>query len=324
LGLPFFIIFRAFRLVRAIRSCIQILSFILKMEPIPAISGAAPARVLLELSGVRVRAHAEDENNEGNERGVDDQNGEIAPLCRGTLTVALDGVRWTADIAESTPQNGVAPSSQFSRGFLVPFPVLMCHAVSRGNSESPACIYCQLDTDLPSAAGLSFDGATFLHELDQGFDREPASQPSEGESQSGKREAKFGPVSELFFVPEDAGDLERLYTAFCDGAEANPDPIVEGLDGEGGAMGLLDRLRVGSADGDVASGGLGGFFDGPVFTAENTVGMDSAEAAAALSAWDAKLEVSANMQRLADAAGDEDEEDVHDEPQVVDKYRRTS
>eukprot|EP00741_Cyanophora_paradoxa_P003263 tig00000691_g3171.t1 len=110
----------------------------------------------------------------------------------GTLYVTTRNVFWLSD---EDPQKGHG----------VDFPFIALHAISRDPAGFPKpCIYCQLD-----GPEVPYTGA------------------SRAEDEDGEDEEMPEPVPEVRYAPEDPGQVDRLYAAFCDCAALNPDPVDE-------------------------------------------------------------------------------------------------
>eukprot|EP01111_Echinosteliopsis_oligospora_P017895 TRINITY_DN793_c0_g1_i1.p1 TRINITY_DN793_c0_g1~~TRINITY_DN793_c0_g1_i1.p1 ORF type:complete len:199 (-),score=66.51 TRINITY_DN793_c0_g1_i1:59-655(-) len=100
-----------------------------------------------------------------------------------------------------------------SKGYVIDFPYISLHAISRDTSHFPhPCIYCQLDSD-----------------------SEPVQEDSDDDDENGgtmtddvSNDVDLSTISEARYVVSDPASLGTVFDAFSRGAAMNPDSEQEG------------------------------------------------------------------------------------------------
>jgi len=125
-----------------------------------------------------------------------------------------------------------------SVGYRFDYPYMLLHAIQRDPQAFPhPCIYAQLDDEVAEEA---FASASMRQSA------AAAAAADEDEEEDDAAEAQ--PISDLRFVPENAGLLDALYHAMSECAKLNPDSDLS--EGEGDFMYNADEIRGGLAAGD--------------------------------------------------------------------------
>ncbi len=186
-------------------------------------------------------------------------------------------------------------SEDRSIGYRFDYPYMLLHAIQRDPQAFPQpCIYAQLDDEVAEEAFASASMRQQASAAAADEEEEEAEQPQ--------------PISDLRFVPENAGMLDALYHAMSECAKLHPDSDLS--DGEGDFMYNADEIR----------GGMGG--DGEDEEEYGEGGDDGAAAYGAagsnadrLAQLAMRTGVSAD-EMFADAEEDGEEEEEEEEEEV--------
>jgi len=126
-------------------------------------------------------------------------------------------------------------SEDHSVGYRFDYPYMLLHAIQRDPQAFPQpCIYAQLDDEVAEEAFASAS-------MRQSAAAAAAGADDAAEDDDEAEEAQ--PISDLRFVPENAGMLDALYHAMSECAKLNPDSDLS--DGEGDFMYNADEIRDG-------------------------------------------------------------------------------
>jgi len=191
-------------------------------------------------------------------------------------------------------------------GYRMDYPYVLLHAVSRDTSSFPhPCLYAQLDDEVEEEA---FRSASM---------RQPAVQAAaaaaNGEDDEDEEADEPQPISDLRFVPENAGILDALYRAVSECAALNPDSDLS--DGEGDFMFNADEVRGGGAgaEDDEEDGyeyGEGGDDGAAAYAGSNAARLAQLAMRTGLSAEEMFADADEEDDEDAGAAGEEEQEEV--------------
>ncbi|KAJ3307832.1 hypothetical protein HDU76_004332 [Blyttiomyces sp. JEL0837] len=109
-----------------------------------------------------------------------------------------------------------------STAYTIDYPSIVIHAISRGNSNEPPCIYCQLDSN----AVVDERG------VNGGNGDEVTEKGGDGDEEEEEEEDDGDVAYEMRIIPDDGGALDDIFLALSECAALHPDKDMEGMDAD--------------------------------------------------------------------------------------------